>query len=655
MGGLVHIIEPTLTDETGHCYSFIKSLCSAAPDTQFRLWLATTSDVSFDSENLEIKRWFHRKIRRLQALLLYRRLLDAPGRILIATAGRIDLLLLDLARRDIPDDKVYLYFHWFRDSPEKRRYLKKIALRHPGLNILGPTRSIVSLFTECGFRNTQIAPYPITPVSRECPRPVLPFRYLLFAGAARKDKGFHHLKDLVVHCAENKVDIPVTIQTSAAHYDKYDNQTAGALQEIRAAGYAPLVEIAETLLQPEYLDLFPGAVCVQLYDRVDFADRISGVTLDALSHGAPIITLAGTWIAGVVDRFNAGIVLDEPLAGDVLSAAQRIIASYDLYRDRAYKAGESLQIEYSAGHLTRILADAWCSGAERMDAHSCETVVMPPEVQSAVQQDLAGSPGSSKDGRMAKISAYIIAYNEEQNIADAVKSVLWADEVVVVDSFSSDRTIEIATELGARVEQVRFEGFGKLRNSAIAATRYEWVFSLDTDERCTDEARDEMLRLAELPNARDAYYTPRRNSFMGQQIRHCGWYPDYRQPQFFRRTALLFNDDMVHEGYEVRGSVGYMTSFIHQEPYRDLSQMCRKLERYASLGAEKLRQKGRPASMWKALTHGLAAFVRIYLLKGGILDGWPGFVIALGNFEYAFYKYAKRTEQVRMAGLPKTD
>lgn len=358
MNELVHVIEPTLTDETGHCYSFIKSLCIAAPNVRFRLWIASASNINFSLANLEIERWFHRKIRRVQAFLLYRRLLGEPGRILIATAGRTDLLLLDLARRAISANKVYLYFHWFRDSAEKRRYLKKIAQRHPGLMILGPTRSVVSIFTECGFRNTLTAPYPITPVSREGARPACPFRYLLFAGAARKDKGFHHLADFVVHCAGSKVEIPVTIQTSAAHYDKYDNETARALNAIRLSAYSHLVEITDTLLQPEYLNLFPGAICIQLYDRTDFADRISGITLDALSNGAPIITLAGTWIAGVVKRFDVGIVLDEPVAESLLSAAQCIIASYDSYRERAYVAGETLQTENNAGHLTRILTGA---------------------------------------------------------------------------------------------------------------------------------------------------------------------------------------------------------------------------------------------------------------------------------------------------------
>jgi glycosyltransferase involved in cell wall biosynthesis len=121
---------------------------------------------------------------------------------------------------------------------------------------------------------------------------------------------------------------------------------------------------------------------------------------------------------------------------------------------------------------------------------------------------------------MAKISAYIIAYNEERNIEAAVKSVLWADEIVVVDSFSSDRTAGIAASLGARVVQVAFEGFGKLRTAAISSTRHEWVFSLDTDERCTEAARDEIRRIVESQDARDAYYVPRRNVFMGRWIRH---------------------------------------------------------------------------------------------------------------------------------------
>ncbi|MBJ6725946.1 glycosyltransferase family 2 protein [Geomesophilobacter sediminis] len=245
---------------------------------------------------------------------------------------------------------------------------------------------------------------------------------------------------------------------------------------------------------------------------------------------------------------------------------------------------------------------------------------------------------------MAKVSAYIIGYNEERNIGDAVKSVLWADEVVFVDSFSTDRSAEIAESLGARVVQVPFEGFGKLRTAAINSTKYEWVFSLDTDERCTEAARDEIRELIEKPDAKDVYYTPRRNVFMGRWIRHCGFYPDFRQPQLFRRDKMTFDEGMVHEGFTIHGSIGYMKNYIWQFPYRDLSQLIGKMERYSSLGAIKLSDRGRNASMARAFFSGLAAFIRIYFLKLGFLDGWPGFVISFANFEGTFYRYAKGVE-----------
>ncbi|MDX8396603.1 MAG: glycosyltransferase family 2 protein, partial [Mariprofundaceae bacterium] len=111
---------------------------------------------------------------------------------------------------------------------------------------------------------------------------------------------------------------------------------------------------------------------------------------------------------------------------------------------------------------------------------------------------------------MDKISAYIIAYNEEDKIADAIKSVLWADEVVVIDSNSTDRTAIIAEELGARIHQVEFTTFGKLRMDAMAACTYDWIYNLDSDERCTDEARDEALEAVRQNTNIDAYYVPRK-------------------------------------------------------------------------------------------------------------------------------------------------
>jgi len=247
---------------------------------------------------------------------------------------------------------------------------------------------------------------------------------------------------------------------------------------------------------------------------------------------------------------------------------------------------------------------------------------------------------------MPKISAYILTYNEERKIGDAIKSVLWADEVVVVDSDSNDSTVPIAEEMGARVVNIPFEGFGKLRNSAINACRYEWIFSLDADERCTPSVADEIGEIINSSDAADAYFIPRRNYFMGRWIKYSGWYPDYRQPQLFKKGSMHFwEEDEVHEGYDVEGKVDYILNSIWQIPFKNFEQLLVKANRYSSLGSEKLVRRGVEASMVKALFHGLGAFFQIYFLKKGFLDGWAGFVIALGNFEGTFYRYSKLMEK----------
>ena len=247
---------------------------------------------------------------------------------------------------------------------------------------------------------------------------------------------------------------------------------------------------------------------------------------------------------------------------------------------------------------------------------------------------------------LPKLSVYILTYNEEAKIEAAIKSVNWADEIVVVDSDSTDATVSIAQGLGARLVNIPFEGFGKLRNASIKACRYDWIFSLDADERCTREAASEIQRIIQSPNPADAYYIPRRNWLMGRWIRHSGWYPDYRQPQLFRRGAIVFwEEDEVHEGYQLLGRVGYLENPIWQFPFRNLDQLQAKASRYSSLGADKLQRRGVRGSMVKALTHGLWTFLHIYIIKMGFLDGWAGFIIALGNFEGTFYRYAKLTER----------
>ena len=246
--------------------------------------------------------------------------------------------------------------------------------------------------------------------------------------------------------------------------------------------------------------------------------------------------------------------------------------------------------------------------------------------------------------RMAKLTAYILTFNEAEKIKAAVESVLWTDEIVVADSGSTDATAAIATGLGARVVQIPFEGFGDLRNRAIEVCTGDWIFSLDADERCTAEVRDEVLGLIAANPPLDVYRVPRRSFFMGRWIRGSGWYPNFRQPQLFRKGSMRYTLEPVHEGYEnLSGKpTGTLHNAIWQFPFRNLAEIISKADRYSSLGAPKLA--GKHVTMMSALGHGVWAFLKHYIIKRGFIDGWAGFVIAFGNFEGTFYRYAKRYE-----------
>jgi glycosyltransferase involved in cell wall biosynthesis len=248
---------------------------------------------------------------------------------------------------------------------------------------------------------------------------------------------------------------------------------------------------------------------------------------------------------------------------------------------------------------------------------------------------------------MPRISAYIIAFNEADKIEAALRSVTWADEIIVADSFSTDATVQIARQYTDRIVQIPFEGFGKLRNTVLDQLSGDWIFSLDADERCTQAAADEIRRITSDPAARDAYLVPRRNYVFGRWIRHSGYFPDYRQPQLFRRGRLRYTEDQVHETYVLQGSLGVLDEPIAQIPFRDLAQMLHKMQRYSTLGVHRLALRGVKPSMWRALLHATASFLRHYVLKLGVLDGWAGFVIAFANFEGTFYRYAKQVEQHR--------
>jgi hypothetical protein len=352
----IHIVEPTLTSEAGHCFSFVNSLCHANNKARFLLWADHRSLLTFSTNNVEIKKYFFRKIRKIQCLFLYKKLLDTQNKILISTAGRIDLAIFDwVSNETIPPNKVYFYFHWINESHKKISQLRKLAIKQPNMVILGPTPSVVKVFQDAGFERAHVVPYPISADALKSDMQVQLFSRVWFAGAARRDKGFGKVVDLIEYASSVGLKIPFTLQTSPDHYGKYDAETKADITRLKSIAYSHLEIRADTLSKDAYTNLFLGAICIQPYLSSDFADRISGVTLDALSAGSPIVTSAGTWIARQVERFDAGVVFDTTSPGHIFTAINKVIAEYDYYSRKAMIAGQTLQAEHSANHLASII------------------------------------------------------------------------------------------------------------------------------------------------------------------------------------------------------------------------------------------------------------------------------------------------------------
>ena len=241
---------------------------------------------------------------------------------------------------------------------------------------------------------------------------------------------------------------------------------------------------------------------------------------------------------------------------------------------------------------------------------------------------------------MPRLSVAIIAFNEEANLAACLRSVAWADEIVVVDNGSRDRTCEIAREHGARViEAPDWPGFGPQKNRAIEACAGDWILALDADERVESPLREEIER-AVAGAAFDVYAMPRRSTYCGRFMRHGGWWPDY-VPRLFRRGTARYSDARVHERLVTNRPVGRLRSPLTHFSFRSMDQVVDKMNRYSTEGARMLVDRGRTPGLASAIGHGLAAFVRTYVVKCGFLDGRHGFLLAVSNAEGSYYRYVK--------------
>ena len=240
------------------------------------------------------------------------------------------------------------------------------------------------------------------------------------------------------------------------------------------------------------------------------------------------------------------------------------------------------------------------------------------------------------------LSVIVIAKDEEASIARTLESVAFADEVVVVDSGSTDRTVAIARELGAKVTMTAdWPGFGPQKNRALDLAHGDWVLSLDADEWLTAESAEEIRRVVSANDAEVvAYRMPRRSSFCGRFLRHSGWWPDYVL-RLFRRGRARFSDDVVHERVIADGKIGTLSLPIMHETFVDLEDLVDKMNRYSTHGARQLQREGKSSSLVEAIARALWAFFRTYVLRAGFLDGREGFMLAWATAEGTYYRYAK--------------
>ena len=240
---------------------------------------------------------------------------------------------------------------------------------------------------------------------------------------------------------------------------------------------------------------------------------------------------------------------------------------------------------------------------------------------------------------MPRLSAIIITKNEAANIAACLDSLAFCDEIVVVDGGSDDETVALAQAKGARVVARDWNGFGPQKNVALSLATGDWVLSIDADERVT-EALEHEIKSAIADGGADGYELPRLSSFLGRDIRHSGWYPDYVL-RLFRRGRARFSDDLVHERVICGGPVARLSGTLAHRPVARLEDALRRADSYSTAGAEMIVKSGRRVSFASGITHGLWSFFRTYVLQRGFLDGREGFLLAVANAEGTYYRYMK--------------
>lgn len=243
------------------------------------------------------------------------------------------------------------------------------------------------------------------------------------------------------------------------------------------------------------------------------------------------------------------------------------------------------------------------------------------------------------------LSAIVITRNEAHNLHECLQSLQGlVDEIIVVDSQSTDNTVAIALQYGAKVAQpADWPGFGPQKNRALEMATCEWVFSIDADERVTPELAAEIKLALKTGHPHSAYKLPRLSSYCGKFIQHAGWQPDYVL-RLFKRGLAKFSNDLVHERLVTEQKVGVLKNHLLHYSYLNFSQVLSKVNAYSSASAQQAYIRGERSSVARALGHGAWAFFRTFIIRLGFLDGAHGLALSISNGETSYYKYLKLWE-----------
>ncbi|HEV8585040.1 MAG TPA: glycosyltransferase family 2 protein [Methylomirabilota bacterium] len=245
-----------------------------------------------------------------------------------------------------------------------------------------------------------------------------------------------------------------------------------------------------------------------------------------------------------------------------------------------------------------------------------------------------------------RLSVVIVTRNEAERLRACLESVVWADEIVVVDAESEDKTVALAREFTDRVVVRPWPGYAAQKNAALDLATGGWVLSLDADEVVSAELRAEIAAVLALDGPADGYAVPRRNIFWGRWVRHGGLYPDW-QVRLFRRGRGRFVERAVHESVAVEGRVERLRGHLEHRSYRDVADFLARADRYATLAADEAVARGRRAGVVDLVLRPLGRFLGMYVVGRGFLDGWRGFLLAALYAYYVLIRSAKIWERTR--------